>query len=892
MTLSRQAFHLTRTALLLALTTSASAQFQFAVLRKVHLPEDSDAYSLASGDVDGDGLPDLVIGKSGQNRLFLNRPNALFVDATKQLPTDTSTAQAVLLLDVDGDKDLDLVMANGDYASPQWNALFLNGGRGNFSKAPFPNSSWQTFAVASGDFDRDGDPDLAFANFSGQNEVYLNNGRGVFTLTNALPSRFENSCAIAAADVDGDGDLDLIVGNAQQSNRLLLNDGRGKFSDSASGLPKDTDLTFAVAAADVDRDGDVDLVFGNATEGKRQSRLFLNNGRGVFTDVTKTRLPLVADRSRALQFADVDRDGDFDLVLATYGKSRLYLNDGKGNFSDASSRLPEDSATSLAVVASDLDRDGFPDLVFGGAMTNGYGGETRFYRNVNHGSFEDSTALAFGVPVDFYADRDCVVADFDGNGTNDLVVATGVGMTNSTDQNRIYFNQAGASLRDGTAASMPIDSDPSFAVAAGDVDGDGDLDLVFGNSITSQSGSGQNRLYLNDGRGRFTDVTASQLPVAKDPTYAVELADVDGDRDLDLLVGNLYGNGPTQNRLYLNDGKGKFTDATRQLPAVPEATRALAVGDVDGDGDLDVVVGNSPLRANHLLLNNGRGTFSLAQNNLPTLSTSTADLALADVDADGDLDIVEANGDDTFPFAGSEQNRLYLNDGKGVFKDATARLPAANGVTSTVDVGDVDEDGDIDIVFGDSTIMFPPPPQNVLLYLNDGKGTFSDASPRIKKGGLPGQAELYCTALAIRDMDGDGDRDIVAVTTWHNRVFLNLHRQAHLASDVRVGLPARVNFYVEPGYGQGTKIIAPYLSLGLLAAPVRIPPFGLFRLNPATLVVGTPFTSSAGGMTSLVWSIPGIPGLKGLTLDVQALVLHGPNLPTWRLTNASSQAIR
>ena len=235
---------------------------------------------------------------------------------------------------------------------------------------------------------------------------------------------------------------------------------------------------------------------------------------------------------------------------------------------------------------------------------------------------------------------------------------------------------------------LPAEREFTRATVLGDVDGDGDLDLVVGNDWH------QCRLQLNNGSGTFTDATATRMPVGSYKVHSLALGDVDGDSDLDLVVG-IGGSFPGQSRLYVNNGTGTFTDATAsRMPAGSYQTTSLTLGDVDGDGDLDLLVGNLLYSNSLLYLNNGTGTFvDGTATRMPIVAYYTCSLALGDVEGDGDLDLVVGNE--------MHASRLYLNNGSGTFIDATAsRMPVGIYPTTSLALGDVDRDGDLDLVLG------------------------------------------------------------------------------------------------------------------------------------------------------------------------------------------------
>jgi len=240
---------------------------------------------------------------------------------------------------------------------------------------------------------------------------------------------------------------------------------------------------------------------------------------------------------------------------------------------------------------------------------------------------------------------------------------------------------------DGTGTFTPEpafgDSNHTIAIAWGDVDADGDLDLAVGNGLLGHHE--QNELYRNRGDGTFVREPA----FGEGQTAALVLTDVEGDGDLDAVVGNGGFGAVAANALYLNRGDGIFDGR----PEFGEGdTACMVAGDLDGDGDVDVCVANwgDVDRQNRLYRNDGTGRF-IGEDAFGDRDTNT--LALCDVDHDGDLDLATGNGD----FRSADQNHLYLNDGTGHFEE---RAALGEGSTDAIVWADLDGDGDLDALVG------------------------------------------------------------------------------------------------------------------------------------------------------------------------------------------------
>ncbi len=341
-------------------------------------------------------------------------------------------------------------------------------------------------------------------------------------------------------------------------------------------------LSMDAALADLDQDGDLDILIANE---HRPNILLINDGKGKFSNESAARIPQVNHDSEDIGIADFDGDGDLDIIVVSEDDqtNELYLNNGDGTFSDAGNRIPV-TGTSNSVVVYDINEDGATDVLIGN------NGQNAILINDGKGNFTDQTEERFGAFID--VTQDLTLADIDNDGDMDLLVA-------NEDANRILINTGKGFFSDESAKRLPYRDTPeeSREVDVADIDGDGDLDLLYGNvAAFVENADRQNRLLLNDGKGNFTDITTTHLPKDNNRCFGVSFLDIDRDGDMDIMTGNTNGDqfgGMSPFSVYLNDGKGKFTDDPSILP---ESIRGrgfdIDFADLNGDGIEDLFLCN------------------------------------------------------------------------------------------------------------------------------------------------------------------------------------------------------------------------------------------------------------------------------------------------------------
>jgi hypothetical protein len=407
---------------------------------------------------------------------------------------------------------------------------------------------------------------------------------------------------VALLDYDNDGDLDVYVVQGQML-------GKGKTPSDAT-FPPQGELKDRLFRNDlaVNADGKRTLHFTDVTD---QSRIDVHSyGMGVAT-------------------GDVDNDGFVDIYRTGLDGGVLLHNSGNGTFSDVTTTAGVEDRGGWAVSAAfvDYDRDGWLDLYVGNYLIysvegdkkclsvtgrrdycppNSYRGQPdRLYHNRGRGVFEDVTRKAL-IGGAYGPALGVSTADFDGDGWLDIYVG------NDGEPNQLWMNQHNGTFKDvaplnGAAVNGAGNSEASMGIDAGDIDGDGDEDLIITNWMSQM-----NTLYVNDGHGVFEDRKAASglgAPSLAKTGFGDAWLDYDNDGTLDLLVVN--GSVATieaqarakdpfplrmPKQLYRNQGDGRFTEVSAQAGRAftsLDVGRGAAFGDIDNDGDTDVVVGNA-----------------------------------------------------------------------------------------------------------------------------------------------------------------------------------------------------------------------------------------------------------------------------------------------------------
>lgn len=727
---------------------------------------------LAAGDVDGDGYVDLVatnnlISGNANIKVLTNDGDGTFT-SDGDYGHDSYLPGYIKLADIDGDGDLDIVII---YEIDDGLGRMFNNGSGVFSSLGIYSAGNQPQNVQVGDVDGDNDLDMVVTNMNSDNISIMENiGSGTFSATSK--SVGDSPRASVLGDFDDDGDLDIATVNHNDNNiSVYLNQDAGSINFSFT-FPTNYSVgsfPFGIASADVDADGDLDLLTTNS--GEDSLSVLTNNGSGIFSLLGKFA---TGDSPKGIAIGDFDNNDNVNIVVTNQIDDNIsIIKTAKApTITAVSNRNGTNisaSANLTATFSGSLDASSVNDtsvFVYGsktgavdGSLSYDDPSKTITFNPTNNFiagekvTMSLTTKLKSDLGVNFLGYNFSYIVAGTGNGNTifgDTLLAstslsiskfTAADIDNDGDEDLItrnnngfvfYKNNAGTYSESSTLAFNTVDR-----IFPGDIDNDGDIDILFQYQGTNKVVTAE-----NDGSGSYSlrdTTTVSSMNIG------LVFEDFDGDGNLDFY----YRFGATINSI--NWGKGDYTFSTTSSTSPDFSFDLLTSGDIDNDGDIDVLGFNGNNSKMQVMVNNGDRSFD-AGGTYSGITSSTFVYAYypstADVNGDGYLDVIVPS---------STGFQILINDGDGTFASPVTYL-TGNYDLQSVQVFDYDGDGNLDLSFyADND---PEGTNHLFFAYNDGTGGFGNQDLFEFNDGAPDYFSGFSNDYAVTDFDGDGDLDI------------------------------------------------------------------------------------------------------------------------------------
>ncbi|MCH8828478.1 MAG: VCBS repeat-containing protein [Planctomycetes bacterium] len=591
-------------------------------------------------------------------------------------------------------------------------------------------------SITAADIDGDGDLDYLSASENDGTITWWENvaGDGSAFVRHDVTTFADGARSVVAADIDGDGDLDIVSASAIDDTIAWYENTAGDGSAwTKMEISIIADGARSVAVADIDGDGDLDVISASYEDDKIA---WYENTAGDGSAWTEIVVTTSADGANSVVAADIDGDGDIDIVSASLLDDTIswYDNASGDGLAFSTTAISTTSTGASSVFAADIDGDGDIDIVSAAS-----GDDTVSWHENNGAATPTFTERVVNILADGV--NQVIVADVDSDGDMDILSASPLDDTIS------WFENDG-DLFDPvfTARTISTAADGAYSVVAADIDGDGDIDVASASGLDDKLALYENET-IHRGALFAAPVTLSS---AADGAYSVVIGDIDGDGDLDIVASSVYDN---TIRWYENDGDPTTPSFTERIVTTTmlNGPRQIHLADVDNDGNLDVVSASAVNNTVEWWWNTAGDGSAWTGFTVHTGAMAVRAVFSADIDGDGDLDLLSASsGDNTI---------RWYESGVGTVPSFTTRIIATDvtGVRTIV-AGDVDGDGDIDVI----TASYDD--DRVLWYENiDGDGTVW--ARRILTSSADG-----ARSVAVADVDGDGDLDILSASTYDHSI--------------------------------------------------------------------------------------------------------------------------
>ena len=701
----------------------------------------SSPYSVGIGDFNDDNQLDIAIANHENNNVkIFNSQNTKKLGQEKLFPTDSrfssnaisfistgtgSGPSALAIGDFNGDHRLDIVIAN---SATDNIGVSLGYGSGEFSSQMVYSTGADSrpVAVVVGDFNNDVILDIAVANFRVDAIwVFLGYGNGSFSLQKILSTGVGSGpYSLAIDDFNKDAHLDIAVVNSKTSTLgIFLGYGNGEFSNQTVYSTGVDSTPSSIIVADFNKDNRQDLAVTNYRT--NNIAVFIGYGNGSF------RSPLVlstGDESNpsAIAVGDLNNDGLSDIAVACSGTNKIaiFLGRSKGRFSLPSMYSTGDYSNPISIVIGDFSNDSRLDI----AVAN-YGADNiGILMGYGNGRFSPQTTFSTGAYSGPYAIK---TVDFNNDDRLDIAVAN-----SWRDNVAILLAQS-----TGNFPTIIYPSTTDFClnlVAVGDVNSDKRSDVVTADYDTNTIS-----VLLGDGSGNFANLSVMSTGDGSRPS-SLGLGDFNNDGWLDIVITS---SGTNNIGISLGYGNGEFQPPITYDTGYSFRLIALAIGDANNDGRLDIFVLDQLADSVGVFIGYGNGNFSPATIYEIGYSSQVASIIVADFNNDGRLDFAVAK-------LAADNVGVLFGLGNGTFQSERILSTGTYTHPMSLAAADFNNDGNMDIAVGNTLTL----EEHILILLGDGTGNFSNHGKYITQTNSP-----ICSLL-VTDFGNDGLLDIAMVS--------------------------------------------------------------------------------------------------------------------------------